>query len=89
MIFNPVRYGGSVKQATVKFAHKQGMNFSAKYSKNQEYVSFSKEYNDHAVVDLVDVGTIILSDANTTITVQSGGRLKTIGTNRYFLSAAT
>ena len=89
MIFNPVRYGGgSVKQAKVTFAHRQGMNFSAKYSKNQKYVRFVKEYNDAAVTDLVDVGTIILSDANTTVKVQSGGKLTTIKTDtQYFLSA--
>ena len=89
MIFNPVRYGGgsAAKQATVKFTHRQGMEFSAKYSKNQEYVNFSKDYKEKAVTDLVDVGTIIISDSNTTVTVQSGGKLTTIATNQYFLSA--
>lgn len=89
MIFNPVRYGsgGAVKQAEVKFAHRQGSKFSAKYSKNQEYVNFSKSYTEKAVTDLVDVGTIIVSDSNTTVTVESGGKLMTIATNQYFLSA--
>lgn len=89
MIFNPVRYGGgiAVKQATVNFAHRQGSKFSAKYSKNKEYVNFSKNYTEKAVTDLVDVGTIILSDSNTTVTVQSGGKLTKIATNQYFLSA--
>lgn len=89
MIFNPVRYGSgnAAKQATVKFVHRQGSNFSAKYSKNQEYVNFSKSYTEKAVTDLVDVGTIIVSNSNTTVTVQSGGKLTTIATNQYFLSA--
>lgn len=88
MIVNPVRYGsGSTKQAEVTFAHRQGTTFSAKYSKNQEYVKFSKSYTENQVTDLVDVGTIILSDSNTTVTVQSGGKLTKIATNQYFLSA--
>ena len=88
MIVNPVRYvSGGTKQAEVKFKHSQGMNFSAEYSKNQEYVSFSKMYNEEPVTDLVDVGTIILSNIYTTLTVLSGGKLISIGKYQYFLSA--